>query len=205
MKTLLLSLLVLSLLCVTSYGQNSTMQLKSENDESLALQNPESLLDIQKLFKKNQVAINIGIGYGLAGIYGTADFPPISLGIQYGIENKISIGGIVGYSQSTYDYGYATGYKWTYRYVFVGARGEYHFLESAKNLDGYAGLTLGYSIVNAKTPTTSTGFSGYSAGASYFLWGAHAGIKYYFSPKFGIFAEAGYGTGYFTGGITFNL
>lgn len=166
-----------------------------------------SSLSFGQIYKKGVTNLNAGISIGgLAGLYGTADFPPISLGLQFGVHEKISVGGIVGYSSSSYDYGYwgNSNWKWTYRYIFIGARGEYHFVDvDVKDLDLYGGLTIGYNIVSVSEPS---GFSGvYSVGSSYLLYGFHAGARYMFSPKIGAFGELGYGIGYITLGLNVRL
>ena len=100
------------------------------------------------------------------------------------------------------------GYNWSYSYIFIGGRGEYHFDKSElkiqnDNLDLYAGLTLGFNIVTVSEPNIVTG--GYSAQGSYFLFGLHIGGRYYFSQNIGAFLELGYGVGYITGGVSFKL
>lgn len=164
-------------------------------------------ISFAQVYKKGVTNLNAGISIGgLAGLYGEADFPPLSLGLQFGIHEKISVGGIVGYSSSSYDYGYYgnSDWKWTYTYIFIGARGEYHFVDvDVKDLDLYGGLTIGYNIVNVSEPS---GFSGsYTVGDSYLLYGFHAGARYMFSPKIGAFAELGYGIGYLTVGVNVRL
>jgi hypothetical protein len=157
-------------------------------------------------YKKGVTNLNAGISIGgLAGLYGEADFPPLSLGLQFGIHEKISVGGIVGYSSSSYDLGwYNDDYKWTYRYIFIGARGEYHFVDvDVKDLDLYGGLTLGYNIVSVSEPSGYSGF--YKAESSYLLYGFHAGARYLFTPKIGVFGELGYGIGYVTVGLNVKL
>lgn len=156
-------------------------------------------------YRKGVNNLNVGIGFGLSGIYGDMDFPPISVGFQYGFHEKISIGGIIGYSQSSYSWGYFNqDYKWTYSYIIIGARGEYHFMEPTDPVDLYGGLTLGYSIVSVSEPTGYSGY-GYSAGASYALFGFHGGVRYLFSPNIGVFGELGYGIGYITVGLNVRL
>ncbi len=160
----------------------------------------------QSPYSKGVKIGQVGIGYGFAGIYGSTDFPPISVGFQYGLEDKISIGGIIGYTSSSYDFGswYGTDYKWTYSYILIGARGEYHFLDNSENMDGYGGATLGYAITSVSTPSGYYG-GGYTAGTSYMLFGVHVGLRYYLSPTVAIFGEAGYGVGYITAGVAFKL
>ena len=152
-------------------------------------------------YKKGTNNLSLGIGPGLAGIYGNMDMPSISLGYQAGILEKISVGGIAGYSSSSYG---VIGYKWTYSYMFIGARGEYHFVDvDLENFDLYGGLTLGYNIVSVSEPSGYSGF--YSAGGSYLIYGFHAGGRYFFSPNLGAFVELGYGVGYLVAGITYRL
>ena len=156
-------------------------------------------------FNKGDKIAQVGIGYGFAFYTGSGGIPPISLGFQYGLEKKISIGGIIGYTSSTEKWGWHNdNWEWKYTYIIIGARGEYHFLEDSENIDAYAGLTLGYYIVSVTTPAGYNDF-GYSTGASSALFGAHVGARYYFSPKFAAFGELGYGVGYITVGVAFKL
>ena len=163
-------------------------------------------LSFGQTYKKGNNMLNIGIGPGLAGIYGTMDIPSISAGFQAGIHEKFSVGGIVGYSSSSYDGGTYLGhdYEWTYTYIVIGARGEYHFVDAdVEDLDLYGGVTLGYNIVSVSEPSGYTGF--YSSEGSYLLSGFHAGGRYYFSQSIGAFLELGYGVGYIVAGVTFRL
>lgn len=162
----------------------------------------------QAPYSKGDKIGSIGIGFGFAGIYGDASVPPISLGFQYGLEDKISIGGIIGYTSSSYKYNFGGDYEWKYSYIVIGARGEYHFLENVDKMDGYAGATLGYNIVSVSEPTVNTAygtFGGYSSQGSYALFGVHVGLRYYFDPKIAVFGELGYGIGYITVGASFKL
>lgn len=160
-------------------------------------------LSAQKL-KKGEMVGQAGLGFGLAGVYGDAGFPPISVGLQYGLEDKISIGGIVGFTTSSEEWYWG---KWSYSYVVIGGRGEYHFLEDSENIDAYGGITLGYAIVSSSWE--DNGYLGYhydaSASASYAVYGFHAGARYYLSPKFALFGELGYGISYITVGAAFKL
>lgn len=157
-------------------------------------------------YQKGVNNLNIGIGLGdVYGVYGSQDFPPISVGLQFGIHEKISVGGILGYSSSSYDLGgwYGKDYKWTYHYIIVGARGEYHFMEPSDKFDIYGGVTLGYNIVSVSEPSGYAG--GYSSEGSYLFYGFHAGARYAFTPKIGAYAEIGYGLGIVNLGINFKL
>ena len=155
-------------------------------------------------YNKGDKVVSLGIGYGIAGLYGSSGMPPVSLGFDYGLDvPKISVGGIVAYASSSDDFG--DGYSWKYTYILVGARGAYHFLEDNKNIDAYGGLLLGYNIVSASWngKLSQPVFS--SASASYMVFGVFVGGRYYFSQKFGAFAELGYGAGFITAGISYKL
>jgi hypothetical protein len=157
-------------------------------------------------YKKGVNNLNAGVSIGgLAGFYGESDFPPVSVGLQFGIHEKISVGGIVGYASSSYgDFYGNSDYEWTYRYIVIGARGEYHFIDlDAKDFDVYGGLTIGYNIVSFDEPDGYQGF--YSGESSYMLFGFHAGGRYLFSKNIGALAELGYGIGYFTIGLNVKL
>ncbi|MBU2494152.1 MAG: hypothetical protein KJ571_16110 [Bacteroidetes bacterium] len=155
-------------------------------------------------FQKDSKQINAGIGFGLPGIYGDSDLPPVSVGFQYGIDEKISIGGIVGLSTSSYSDGwYNDNYKWSFTYFIIGARGEYHFLKNEDKFDAYAGVTLAYNNVSVSEPSGYNGL--YTYDGSYMIYGAHVGGRYAFSETLGAFAEIGYGIGYLTFGVSYNL
>lgn len=157
----------------------------------------------QTVYKKEDKIGQVGLGLGFGGIYGSVSFPPISFGFQYGVHEKISVGGIIGYTSSTQDAFLNRNYNWKYSYIVIGARGEYHFLENVDRVDGYGGATLGYNIVTVSEPF---GYNGpYNASGSYLLLGVHVGGRYYFNPNIAAFAELGYGLGYLTVGVAFKL
>jgi hypothetical protein len=155
-------------------------------------------------FKNGSKTLNAGIGFGFSGLTGDATIPPVSVGLQVGITDKFSVGGIVAYTGSSDKYSfYGSSYEWKYSYIIIGARGEYHFMEPSDKLDLYAGLTLGYNIVSVTTPSGT--YSGYSAAGSALFLGGHVGARYAVSNSWGGFAELGYGIGYLTVGAFFKL
>lgn len=153
-------------------------------------------------FDKNTSYLHAGIGFGGGFYSGSVTLPPVSLSYEKAVTDKISIGGIVGYSSSQYNYAFEGGsYKWKYSYLLIGARGNYHFATTEK-FDPYAGLTLGYNIVSVKSPAQARG---YTAKGSALLFGGQLGANYYFSSNTGAFAELGYGIGVLTIGLTAKL
>lgn len=160
--------------------------------------------------KADKVAqVGIGVG-GLGGFYGTSSLPVISVGLDFGMHEFISIGGVAGYSSSKIEYPVLLQnqqYRYKYTYFTLGARGSYHFLQIPnEKFDVYAGAGLGYNIVSASYdgPATLQGFAVASSG-SYLFFGVHAGGRYYFSPNFAAYAELGYGLGILNVGIALRL
>lgn len=155
--------------------------------------------------KKGETVITGGLGLGYPGVYGSSGMPPIFISVDHAVVPKISIGGIVSYSTSSYSF---THDKWSYSYIFIGARGAYHWgevLKDVKNIDLYAGATLGYHIVSAKFSGTDERLHPYSAGGSFFGGGFYVGGRYYFSPKWAATAELGYDIGFLKIGISYKL
>ena len=156
-------------------------------------------------YNQNGKALNIGLGFGFAGASGDATIPPVSVGMQFGMTDKISVGGIVGYTGSNEKLGY---YDWEYdySYILIGARGEYHFMEPSNKLDAYAGLTLGYNVASASFKGKSVyGINPPSASAGGLFYGFHLGARYALGNNWGVFGELGYGIGYITAGAFLRL
>ena len=145
----------------------------------------------------------LGLGLGYPGLYGASSMPPLFLSFDHAFRDRITGGGIVSFSTSSYSDG---PYKWSYTYIFLGVRGAYHFadeIKDLKNTDLYGGVTLGYNIVsNSFSGPTLNGYN-YSAGGSYFQFGIFVGGRYFFSPRWAATAELGYDIGYFKIGISY--
>jgi hypothetical protein len=156
----------------------------------------------QMAYNKGDQVINLGLGIGgFAGGYGSSGIA-ITGGYESGVTENISVGGVVGYSSSTYDYGFGSGDSWKYTYILIGARGAYHLdLLHKSNFDTYGGILLGYNIVSYSGP--SLGY--YSPGASYLAFGIFVGGRYYFDPNWAVQAELGYGLGILNIGIAYKL
>ncbi len=161
----------------------------------------------QESFKLGDNVVNASIGLGgFAGSYGSTSLPPISVGLDHGIADNFSVGGLVGIARSSWDY---PGYSFSYTYIVLGARGTYHFGDLLKQalkgapLDPYVGVTLGYNIVSASSSGTLA--AGASASGSYLLFGADLGARYWFTPKLAGQLELGYGVGVISLGIAYKL
>ena len=166
-----------------------------------------SLSFSQMAYNKGDQVVNLGIGLGgFAGAYGTGGVA-ITGGYEYGVNENISLGGVLGYSSSSEDFGYGS---WKYTYILIAARGAYHIdLFHNPKIDTYGGIMLGYNIVSATT-TWNAGYSdlfggAYSASASYLEYGIFIGGRYYFDPHWAVQAELGYGLGILNVGIAYKF
>ena len=144
-------------------------------------------------YQKGDNMLNVGIGLG--GGFGT----PIGLSFEHGFSDKISGGAYAAYASKTTPTGFG---DFKYTYILTAARASYHFDFGVEKLDPYLGVILGYNIASAKW--TGTGAVPASS-AGGFIYGGHAGARYYLSDSIGIFAEAGYGVGNLNAGIAFKF
>ena len=144
-------------------------------------------------YSKGDNLVNAGIGIG--GGFGT----PIGLSYEHGFTDKISGGAYAAYASKTTPTGFG---DFKYTYILTAARASYHFDLGVDKLDPYLGVILGYNIASAKW-TGAGAMPANSAGGV--IYGGHAGARYFFSEKIGIFAEAGYGVGNLNVGLTFKL
>jgi hypothetical protein len=164
----------------------------------------------QNAYNHSDKVISAGVGLGtFYGAFGSTDIPPIFVAFETGLPaqglEKVTIGGIAGYSGSSEDFVYG---KWKYTYIFLGVTGNYHFIEKNRNFDAYAGIGLGYDIVSSSV-TYNNGYDAahysFSGGVSYFAYDVHVGARYYFSPRLAAMAELGYGFGLFRVGLSYKL
>jgi hypothetical protein len=147
----------------------------------------------------------LGLG-GLAGVYGDSDLPPLGVGYDFGYNENISIGGLVGYSSSTQPVGFGS-WQFKYTYIIIGARGTYHYdLMHKDNIDTYGGIMIGYNIVSFSEENKPSGsLFNFSGSGSYLLYGGFIGGRYYFTPNLAAQLELGYGVGLLSIGISYKL
>jgi hypothetical protein len=171
-----------------------------------------------QVFEQGSGNLNFGIGFGSPFIFASSKstLPPISASYEYGVTEKIGVGGLIGYTASSYEFqtlnldpnssSLYTNIKTTYSYLIIGARGNYHFVNKDK-IDVYAGAMLGYNVASAKTKETPDDpFYNYDTGSiGGFAIGGHLGLRYMFSDKIGAFTEVGYNVGYFNLGVTVKM
>ncbi|MDP4209336.1 MAG: hypothetical protein Q8928_11045 [Bacteroidota bacterium] len=162
-------------------------------------------------FQKGNGVLNLTIGFG-SGLYTgggyTTSVPPLAASYEVGIvdnifeKGTIGVGGYFGFASAKYNVGYSD-WAWKYTNIVIGPRGTLHY-PLVEKLDTYAGLMIGYNIVNASW--TGSGSSNlYSASGSGLITAGFLGARYYFSDKFAGLAELGWGVAYFNLGVAFKL
>lgn len=146
-----------------------------------------------------------GIGLGGWASY-TSQTPIFSLSYMQGIKDdflngKLAVGGTIGYKSASYTNGY--NYEWNWTYTFLSGRATWHpdFINSEK-FDAYAGLGLGYLIVNVKTNGEHLNED---VGASTVVLTGIIGARYSFTEHLGAYAEIGNNLGYLTLGASYRF
>jgi hypothetical protein len=161
------------------------------------------------IFLNGDKVVNIGIGLGnvlYTGTYYHMQVPPVSASFEYGImdgiveKGSIGVGGYLGYSSYKWDY---QGWGWKYSNFIIGARGAFHY-PLVNKLDTYVGILLGVNIVSSKEFGTPIGYD-YTASSSGLAYSGFLGGRYYFTDKFAVMAELGYGITYLNIGVAFKL
>lgn len=137
--------------------------------------------------QKGDLNFNLGIGAGLSYSIGSLSLPPVGVSADYNLDERISLGGIITYAGSSFDFGNG---KYKLNYTQFGARANYHFASTEK-ADPYFGAFLGYRVLSAKWQGTGND-PDYNFSLSTFLPGAYIGARYKLSDTFGIFGELGY-------------
>lgn len=139
-------------------------------------------------------------------------FGPLILKGDFGIVkfkwgHTLGAGFVLGYNSTTVNFAY-TDYRYNYgngnyyyenysqtdrfRTITVGARATYHFFTKEK-IDCYANVGLGYNIrTYSRTTNDPNGGYAYTSGRSTVYEAFTAGIRYYFTKNFGVYAEVGW-------------
>jgi hypothetical protein len=156
-------------------------------------------------FNEGDKVLNLGLGLGstlYTGSFYSTSVPPISGSFEIGIKDELfdensslGVGGYLGYSSSKYS-GWGGSYGFS-NFIF-GGRGSlhYHFID---NLDTYAGLMLGFRVVNWKS--SSGNFNYGSIAGSGLATAFYVGGRYYFTDNLAGMVELGYGIAYLNIGI----
>ena len=158
---------------------------------------------------------NFFIGYGypnipkllVGGLWengsGASGVGPYTICYQYGIANKLALGGQIGYVSGTsgpisWDDQNAFGGSNTYHYTFsmsifpAMAKLDYHYLKS-KSFDLYSGVALGYGLARISF-TGLDNPDGASVSGGGFIYSVNGiGMRWMIFDHVGLFSEFGYG------------
>jgi hypothetical protein len=159
-----------------------------------------------QVFEEGSKFLHVGVGVGSPYAYSGSKMgvPPLHAAFEIGVTDKIGVGGLVGYTSSSYDQVFFTdNYSWKFSYLILGARGAYHFLDHDK-IDAYGGLLLGYNIASAKFESTDPDLERFVTEPSVggLAIGAFVGGRYMISDNSGVFAELGYNIAWLSLGYT---
>lgn len=151
--------------------------------------------NLQAQYKKGDNLLNVGVGLGVYTYGGL----PIGASFEHGITEDISVGAFFDYLSWKNNY---QTYNYSWRFMYFGARGSYHFNELLKldndKIDVYAGVGLGYYVVST-SDNLVTGYKGYG---NKLFYSVHFGGRYYLANNLAAFTELGYGVSRLRLGLT---
>jgi hypothetical protein len=164
-------------------------------------------------FKKGQTDLQFGVGLVStlnAAIYDASNgdikekwtTPPVSLSIDYGVTDEISIGLYLGKAASTIKILGDEAEK--DKYTIIGIRGLYHF-EVHEKFDTYGGLMLGVTSLKWTQPNYFDEDDPYKGTKSLLGYQLVLGGRYRFQQNAGVFLELGYGVAIFNLGLNIKL
>ncbi len=173
-------------------------------------------------FKTGSSAINLGIGFGNTVFYnngliygnGSTTATPIFMGsYEYGMtrlgRGVIGAGIQFGYQGSHYNYKDISGMDNQIRYTTIAfsPRVTYHLdVLGGKKFDTYGIVQLNiYSYGISNTAPTGAGFVNTNSSKVGLRPAVLIGIRYFFAPYFGLFAEAGYDICIVKAGLSFKF
>lgn len=167
---------------------------------------------------KGDLSVNAGLSLGIIGYggygYGSAGFPiPITVNVDYGIHEMISVGPYAGYLSRTYGQRTSTN-RWRFTSLAFGVHGAFHassflndkldFNINEEKVDIYGKVILGYETYSYND--TGTLFDDTYRDSGQPVFGPVLGIRYMFNPNLGGYAEGGRGNfGWLTLGLSFKL
>lgn len=151
-------------------------------------------------YEKGDLTLNAGLSFGLIGYgygyYGAGSgFMPLSLNLEYSLNDQFAVGPYLGFFSRNYG-----GGEFRFTALSFGGRGTFHankFLRDKLNMnvsdkvDLYASVLLGVETLSWKYRNEN--LSGYYSNGTRVIFGPVLGIRYNFSPGFGAFFEAGRG------------
>jgi hypothetical protein len=149
----------------------------------------------------------VTLGYGFDPYYrplGNFGIGPVVATYERGITDILGIGRIGaggGVSAAFYPGTYSNGLTYTGSRFSIMGRGTYHFEFDIPKMDVYAGA--GFAVNIDKEPYYTYSWNYGFTNRVRFSHYAFAGIRYYFTDLFGVFAEVGHGHRAVTGGMVF--
>jgi|SRR5690606_26308273 len=157
-------------------------------------------------FDKGTNLFSIGLGLPSRYTYdydfgnGNIAFPALYLKYEHGILDELGLGGYVAVTGSRYKHGNHVDRR---TYLNFSILAYYHFnkIIPVKNLDVYAGAGGG-----VRHRIYHDGSTDQTSGESRPVFVGKVGARYYFTPSFGVYAEAGTdGMSDVNAGITFRF
>lgn len=138
----------------------------------------------QSAFSKGEISFSAGLGFGNADVS-----LPVSIDLDYGLSNKISLGA------------HYTGDYVNWDYSVLGLVSKYHLMTNER-FDPYVGAILGYKSYKSGRDLESVLEDGEMyKDESGFVFSGFIGAKYLITNQIGVFGELGFGVSTLTLGV----
>jgi hypothetical protein len=182
----------------------------------------KEIADGGAVFHSRSILLNLGFGIPSFQTPYSNSFalPKFSLALEFGVHKWVSVGGFIAFN-----YWASNGEDQYNKYVqtqpdfLFGAKGSFHFSAignekwnwniNTDKVDIYASAFIGVGsyLWNREITSKIDGSIQTSTSSNpYPVVGISAGIRYLFTPTFGVYAEAGYTPlGIINGGFTFKI
>lgn len=169
------------------------------------------------VYNEGDISVNAGlslgvIGYGF-GHYGSAGFPvPLTVNVDYGLTDIISVGPYIGFLRRSYG---PSGDRYSFNSFAFGGHAMLHAspllnehldlsIDETK-IDVYGKLILGYETYSWRHNGESLN-NWYYGNSGRVVFGPVLGARYMFTPNIGGYAEGGRGTfGWLTLGVSLRM
>jgi hypothetical protein len=156
-------------------------------------------------YNQGDLTFNAGLSFGLIGYgwgYGThsGGFVPLTVNVEYSLDDRLAVGPYIGYFSRSYR---SSSYTDRFSAFSFGARGTFHgtslindLLDTSideSKIDIYGSLMLGYEIYSWNYDDAWGFDRQFNHKSGRIILGPVLGIRYHFNPQIGAYFEGGRG------------
>ena len=160
-------------------------------------------------FRKGSVTLNLGVGFGTdyKNEYASSSAFGTKAALEFGVikagPGVVSFGVEAGATTSSKSSRYYNDFK--SNTVVVAGRSAWHYGWKVPGLDTYGGISAGAAFYHSNYNNNGNGNGGYDYNDVFPVIGGFVGASYFFTPRFGVNAEAGFDITSLQAGVIFKF